>query len=182
MVLNPFESSDHLRSVVLFLAPSEHEALGKLVNLVAEELQSPILGLPGFDWSAFGLSLDDLVLHERFQRAVIDLAEYDHIALATNVDEYPSRQHGRWLQALSSKHSFVLNALARKHLSLISVGKRDQGKSSHFHNLFEQTAQMLNMNFLGGVHIPCAERFRYARAVDPVIAYVDNVQSCVSPS
>lgn len=178
MVLNPFESSDHLRSVVLFLAPSEHEALGKLVNLVAEELQSPILGLPGFDWTAFGLTLDALVLHERFQRAIIDLAEYDHIALATNVDEFPSRQHGRWLQELSTKHAFVLNALSSKHLSLITVGKQDQGKGSLFNNLFEQTAQMLSMNFIGGVHIPCAERFRYARAVDPVIAYVDTVQSC----
>lgn len=180
MVLNPFESSDRLRSVVLFLAPSEYEALGKLVNLVAEELQSPILGLPGFDWGAFSLSLDALILHERFQRAVIDLAEYDHIALATSAEEYPALLHERWLQQLGSKHSFVLNALTGKYLSLISVGKREQNKSSPFQSLFERTAQLLNMNFIGGVHIPCVERFRYARAVDPVIAYVDKVQSCVS--
>lgn len=178
MVLRPFESASPLQSVLLFLAPPEHDPLGKLVNLVAEELRSPILGLPGFDWRAFDAALNKLILHERFQRALADLAEYDHIALATSIDEYPAEQHAQWLQQLCSKHAFALNPLAAKQLSLVTVGKQDQGgTSSRFHQMFEQTAQMLDMHFLGGLHIPCAERFRYARAVDPVIAYVDSVQA-----
>jgi hypothetical protein len=177
MVLNSMESPEHMRSVVLFMAPSGHEALGRLVNLVAEELQSPILVLPGFDWAAFECPLDLILLHERFQCAVMDLADYDHIALATSVDEYPLDRHSRWLQQLCARHAFVLSALAGKHLSLVTVGKSALRQSSPFQGLFEQTVQMLDMHFLGGVHVPCPERFRYARAVDPVISYIDIVQS-----
>ena len=163
------------RSVILYLAPPRVGVLARLVDLVAEELHCVVLGLPEFDWTGCDEAcLDSLFCHEKFLRAMTDLSHYNHIAVATFSELYPTTAHLEWLKRLGPDRRAALKPLAQKSLSFISAGE-GTAVSESFRSTIQQAATILNMTFLGGVHVQSEGALRYSRAVGPVTEYVGRV-------